>query len=53
VLLTLLFATVLFLGGLANSLPDRRLEQIVSASALLVFAVTVLRLVTLPVAPWN
>lgn len=53
VLLTLLFATVLFLGGLANSLLDRRLEHIVSASALLLFAVTVLRLLTLPVAPWK
>lgn len=53
VLLTLLFATVLFLGGLANTLPFRRLEHIVSAGALLVFAITLVRLLTLPVAPWN
>lgn len=53
VLLTLLFATVLFLGGLASSLPAPRLEYIVSAGALLVFASTLLRLITLPVAPWK
>ncbi len=51
--LTLLFATVLFLGGLANTLPLRRLELIVSTGALLVFATTILRLLTLPVAPWD
>ena len=53
VLLTLLFATVLFLGGLASSLPSPRLQNIVSVGALLVFASTAIRLFTLPVAPWN
>jgi hypothetical protein len=53
VLLTLLFATTLFLGGLANSLPSPRLEHIVSLGALLVFATTVIRLLTLQVAPWS
>jgi hypothetical protein len=53
VLLTLLFATVLFLGGLASSLPAPGLEYIVSVGALLVFASTLLRLITLPIAPWK
>jgi hypothetical protein len=53
VLLTLLFATVLFLGGLASSLPAHRLEYIVSMGALLLFGTTVVRLLTLPVASWD
>jgi hypothetical protein len=53
VLLTFLFATVLFLGSLANSLPSPTLQRIVSIGALLVFAATFIRLWTLPVAPWR
>ncbi len=53
VLLTFLFATVLFLGSLANSLPSPTLRNVVSLSALLVFATTFIRLWTLPVAPWK
>jgi Zn-dependent membrane protease YugP len=53
VLLTLLFATVLFLGSLANSLPSTALQNLVSIGALLVFATTLIRLLTLPVAPWK
>jgi hypothetical protein len=53
VLLTFLFATVLFLGQPANSLPSPTLQRIVSIGACWFSPATFIHLWTLPVAPWG
>jgi hypothetical protein len=48
VLLTVLFASVLFFGGIAGTLESRQLRVIVLAIALALFAATVVLLATMP-----
>lgn len=50
VLLTVLFASVLFLGSLGASLPSRRLQVAMSTLCVLLFLSTVAALLTLPMA---
>ncbi|MBS0205388.1 MAG: hypothetical protein JSS49_20990 [Planctomycetes bacterium] len=49
VLLTVLFASVLFFGGIAGTLESRRLRIIILAIALVLFVVTVAFLGTMPI----
>lgn len=49
VLLTVLFATVLFFGGIGGSLQSRRLRKAVFVLALVFFAVTVTYLIGMPI----
>ena len=49
VLLTVLFAMVLFFGGIAGTVDSRRLRVTILAIALAVFAVTVTALATMPI----
>lgn len=49
VLLTVLFAMVLFFGGIAGTIESRRLRIIILSVALLVFAVTIVFLATMPI----
>jgi uncharacterized membrane protein YtjA (UPF0391 family) len=49
VLLTVLFASVLFFGGIGGTFQSRRLRNIVFAIALVLFTVTLIALATLPI----
>ena len=49
VLLTVLFATVLFFGGIGGTCQSRRLQLIALAISALLLVVTVLALGTLPI----
>jgi hypothetical protein len=49
VLLTVLFACVLFFGGIGGTFQSRRLQNIVFCLALILFAITVFSLAALPV----
>jgi hypothetical protein len=49
VLLTVLFASVLFFGGIAGTLDSRRLRIIILAIALAFFVATVIFLATMPI----
>lgn len=49
VLLTVLFASVLFFGGIAGTLDSRRLRVVILAIAFLLFAATVACLATMPI----
>ena len=49
VLLTVRFASVLFLGGIAGMMQTRRLRLTVLLIALIIFTVTVVNLVTIPI----
>ncbi len=49
VLLTVLFASVLFFGGIAGTLDSRRLRRIIVLFALALFAVTLVFLGTMPI----
>src|SRR5213596_2648561 len=49
VLLTVLFATVLFFGGISGTFRSRRLQLTAFAIAVLLFVVTVVSLGTMPI----
>jgi hypothetical protein len=49
VLLTVLFATVLFFGGIAGTVDSRRLRIIILSMALALFGITVIVLATMPI----
>jgi hypothetical protein len=50
VLMTLMFASVLFFGGIAGTFTDRRVCRVLACIALLLFAVTLVIMIRLPYA---
>jgi len=53
VLLTVVFASVLFFGSLSGSVRWQRLQDLIGAVAFLLFLATASQLVLLPIAPWK
>jgi len=49
VLLTLMFASVLFFGGITGTFDGRRVRLMLTAIALVMFTVTLIRVATMPV----
>ena len=49
VLLTVVFASVLFFGGIARAFDSRRLRVVLAALAMLLFLCTLVALTTMPI----